>query len=510
MPHPSHTEAPSHRTARASFRPVTSSSPSRADIAISSPRTVTPTVARPRVVKQLRRFKARTPADERAIVGRDKKKLTRELPHPVVSRRVSKLEYSDAYSTLQPFVMKDGSIDLHEAYSSDISRNKLDAASLALFEGITQEDLSYYGREPLLQEDYAKLSDKQQDLFYPTSGVTFGQYKEKIAGIMNEQPGDISLATDEDYLKYFKNEDVYKEMRDYSVVPAGVTASEYAKLSTEDKQYHYPELSVWESLTPWKEEEGGKWSAAGIGVMGAELLIPFVYTSRHAKELGTGWTAGGIALDLASLIPIVGMGVRGTAAGVRVGLTTKRAMMNVALSQIKAPYTMVRHPLSTLKVIPQTIKETTRVFYAPYEAVMQSRKGMASFWSDLRLVSGKGFEAPAETLRAMQELGAVSIAGTTATHRAGIQAVQLDPVAFVRVSKYPTACTSSPVSQKFLQAAAKDGWVKPSPEIYAASGGTGFVEQSAHGGGGPMSAFNWIDIPGGVKDYPEWALNILR
>lgn len=72
--------------------------------------------------------------------------------------------------------------------------------------------------------------------------------------------------------------------------------------------------SVWQGLTPWKEEKGQTIKSYGIakavGVMAAEIIVPGVYLGRHWDELSPHEKAAFIGLDVLSLVPLLGTAVK--------------------------------------------------------------------------------------------------------------------------------------------------------------------------------------------------------
>jgi len=356
------------------------------------------------------------------------------------------------------------------------------------------------GHVPL--EEYNNMSIADQKKNTPLVGVTIDAYRAKETALKTQ-----GLSEDE----------ISWELKDYYIRQKEVTAGEYAKMTGVDKEYYSPNLSTWEYLTPWSEEKGETVGDVGwvgrAGIVAAEMIIPGVYIARKWSTMPS-WERGlMIGLDVVSIIPMIGFGVRGVASGVMKGMTRQAALKQVAIAQLKAPYTIIRHPLSTLKVIPQTIKETTRVFYAPWEAVMHSRAGMSSFWSDLRLVVGTGGEVSAETLHSMQQLTRMAVADTTAKYRVGTQVVELDAVAMVKSGKNPAAISSTSFGDRWLQQTEKAGYLVPTDhanQIFASTGGTGFVDRSSRGNIGNLKAFNHIQIPDGVRQYPKELQELLH
>lgn len=150
----------------------------------------------------------------------------------------------------------------------------------------------------------------------------------------------------------------------YYIKPMEVSPEVYANLTDEGREYCYPKLSMWQSLTPWKEELGEKQTVAGSLLMGAELIIPGVYIGRHWGKLSPGWKAGGIALDIACFIPFINVAAwagRAGAVPIKAGarLTRLQSMMprpmrtlgTAAVAEIKSPVTTIAHPIETAKSV---------------------------------------------------------------------------------------------------------------------------------------------------------------
>jgi len=86
---------------------------------------------------------------------------------------------------------------------------------------------------------------------------------------------------------------------DYYIETTGVKANVAAGLGsgTLGRTAEYAP-SVWESITPWKEEQGEKATTARVLAWEAELAIPFVHAARHWDEMGNLERALSLGLDL--------------------------------------------------------------------------------------------------------------------------------------------------------------------------------------------------------------------
>lgn len=104
---------------------------------------------------------------------------------------------------------------------------------------------------------------------------------------------------------------------------------------------------LWRGITPWQEEVGERATPLGVATMLGEITVPFFYATRRWGTLSAGEKAAALAIDVATLIPVVGA----ISAGVRAGQPLLRAAGRVALAEIKAPITTVIHPVQTAKSI---------------------------------------------------------------------------------------------------------------------------------------------------------------
>lgn len=91
--------------------------------------------------------------------------------------------------------------------------------------------------------------------------------------------------------------------------------------------------------------------AAGLA---ADVVVPGVYTARHWNELSTGQKAFNIVVDAISLVPFAGAAARGAKGVTAIGRTARltgaaKGIGQEAIAQVRAPATMVLHPVATVK-----------------------------------------------------------------------------------------------------------------------------------------------------------------
>lgn len=201
-----------------------------------------------------------------------------------------------------------------------------------------------------------------------------------------------------------------------------VSKSKFEKMKPEEKEYlkkhgieKYSEWAaeksaptgisaIWQAVTPWKEEKGETFfsrGAAGVfrygGAMAGELLIPGVYTARHWGEMGPGWKAGSLALDVAAFVPIVGwigktgqVSARAAGAagrGARIariarstfeigrGITTGYARLPAQV--VKTPYTVGFKAPAAVALHPErTFRQITGLGISGVSPVQQFRMGL--------------------------------------------------------------------------------------------------------------------------------------
>ena len=205
----------------------------------------------------------------------------------------------------------------------------------------------------------AKTTTEKPEYSYAELQTLEPQYD--IVKFLKENPGQEQSLIDAGY----KSEDVK-------------TASYFSKLNVAQR--------TWQSLTPWKEEKGEKATWKGASVMAAELAVPGVYTARHWDELSAQGKALQITMDVVCLAPwaFAGAAARGARAFSSVGRVAmiRGAAAEVgreALAQVRAPVTMIVHPIGTAKVtasqlrnlaenifhgakVPETVITTSRGF----------------------------------------------------------------------------------------------------------------------------------------------------
>ncbi|OGN90750.1 MAG: hypothetical protein A2Z70_01340 [Chloroflexi bacterium RBG_13_48_17] len=114
---------------------------------------------------------------------------------------------------------------------------------------------------------------------------------------------------------------------------------------------------AWRNITPWDESKGERATPKGAAVMAAEMYAPGVFTVKNWNELSPLERALYIAIDAASLVPLVGAAAAGARTASVTGKAAKLARLGGAarglgvetLAQIKAPVNVILHPVGTVK-----------------------------------------------------------------------------------------------------------------------------------------------------------------
>ena len=170
--------------------------------------------------------------------------------------------------------------------------------------------------------------------------------------------------------------------------------------------------------------------------------IPFYGTARTWED-SPGWArALGVASDLLFLVPVVGQ----ASAGVRGGLSVGKIASNIAVSEIKAPLTAVRHPI-----------RTTRAALSPVETLLRPRRVPLAAAEirerTVRIPAQELGEAAAIQARDVATLEAIR--GERAVARVPTGTVELAPVALQRV--VPMAVHATPDIRPFLTGVRVEG-----------------------------------------------------
>lgn len=87
------------------------------------------------------------------------------------------------------------------------------------------------------------------------------------------------------------------EKASHYIESKGVGSGTYSKLGPGTKKIFHPDLSTWEKVTPWKEQEGQTATTKNILLWEAEIAVPFVYVARHWDEMSNQGRALHLVLD---------------------------------------------------------------------------------------------------------------------------------------------------------------------------------------------------------------------
>ena len=194
--------------------------------------------------------------------------------------------------------------------------------------------------------------------------------------------------------------------------------------------------------------------------------IPFYGTARTWED--SPWWARGLAIasDLAFLVPVVGQ----VSAGVRAGTTIPRVLGRVAITEVKAPFTAIRHPIKTTKAALEPL-ETLLVPKKVPLAATEIRT------STVRIPAQKLGVAEAKRVRDIATARAIVGERAEVVTRTG-SAVELTPTALKKVA--PVAVHSTPDIRPFLEGGTvqfgREGGLFVSPTLQ-----TRFTRASAFG-----------------------------
>jgi len=228
-----------------------------------------------------------------------------------------------------------------------------------------------------------------------------------------------------------------------------------------------------------------------VGELALDLL-PIIGTYRFYQQAKKdGWTPAEIslmALSVAVDIAILtGLGAAvGTAARGAVGLSrtarivsASKAAAGYNLALIKAPYTMVRHPVDTAKGLAQLVETVVRPSKIPLAATEVS-------YSTIRLPV-KAFAAGEQAMNVRDVATLAAIQEAKFTTKIGNATVKLDAAAIQRVGQ-PVAVHTTPDVRPFLEGAT----------ITAGREGGLFVAPNLHTRFSVAAAFG--DVPeGGIR-----------
>lgn len=213
-------------------------------------------------------------------------------------------------------------------------------------------------------------------------------------------------------------------------------------------------------------------------------LIPVYGTIRYAKQLKSDGElsgkdkakiAGSAILDIITLVPVVG----GIAAGARAakGITTGARIAGalkgagrVALAEVKAPYTVIRYPIKTLKTAAE-----------PFETIFAAKKiplGSAEISTSTIRLPKSEFISAEDAMKLRDLATGNAIRGETATVKLAGQSVKLTPTALNKIAA-PIAVHGTSDIRPFLEGiviTGKEGGLYVAPSLY-----TRFSQASAFG-----------------------------
>jgi len=284
------------------------------------------------------------------------------------------------------------------------------------------------------------------------------------------------------------NYDIVKALRRHAVTPEELAALGYSK-DTVKWAAHNSKLGKaqewWERATPWDEWKGEKATAKDVGKLTTDIAIaatPVVGTVKLWHQMSPTWKVISIVTDVLCIVPVVG-GIaagarvaRGLGAGARAAAIAK-ATGRVALAELKAPYTMIRHPVRTAKVA-----------LSPWETILRPKKlptaGMEIRATTVRLPVGDVGSARV-AMKARDQLVGQIAAGAKPVAEVEGQTFELSRAAINRIGT-PAIVHSTPDIRPFLE-----GGV-----IGAGREGSGlFVSPTLHTNFTMATAFG--DMPGG-------------
>ena len=221
-------------------------------------------------------------------------------------------------------------------------------------------------------------------------------------------------------------------------------------------------------------------AAAGVGAAGLAKeiglsMIPVYGTYRYAQQAGEdGYSGGEIAmiagsavLDVLCIIPFVGGIAAGARAAKGIGTGARIAAIGkgigqIAIAEVKAPYTILRHPLKTAKGM-----------LDPYETLLHPHKvplsGVEIREATVRLpVKAIGTEKEAMALRDL--VTGKAIKGVKAVAEVGERKVVLARTA-IQKTGMPVAIHNTPDIRPFLEGATvlpgREGGMFVSPNLHS-------------------------------------------
>jgi hypothetical protein len=116
-----------------------------------------------------------------------------------------------------------------------------------------------------------------------------------------------------------------------------------------------PEQRFWQGMTPWNEAKGETVTPKGALTMGAEMLVPGVYSARHWKDISAGEKVIAVVIDAVSLFPVAraagveARAVAGTATRAGVMAAATRGALRETAAVLAGPVEVILHPIGTVK-----------------------------------------------------------------------------------------------------------------------------------------------------------------
>lgn len=272
-------------------------------------------------------------------------------------------------------------------------------------------------------------------------------------------------------------EDQFKRMQEWDMIPkdakyGGIDDSGQILIKGED--------------VPWQEKYLNAEMAKGVAVG----MIPIAGTVYHWEKMQP-WERGlSIVLDVATFIPFVGA----VSAGVRGGTKLTAAIGRAALAEVKAPITMIAHPIDTAKSMLYSIETMLRPSKVPLTALEIRSSTVRLPVDDI----GKATDA----MEARDIVTKAAIMGDKPSVEIAGKQIELSKVALQQKTS-PAAIHATPDVRPFLAGT----------EIQAGREGGLFVAPSLHSRFTGASAFGDMPeggIPGAVIIRDEEALAKLQ
>lgn len=368
------------------------------------------------------------------------------------------------------------------------ARAKISETRLAEFEQFKQSHTQLPDGEWIDNESLTEIKIESPDDYNLLMQSGFETYKQEFEA-NHIRGADDTWMPKEDYAKLTEEQkDIFKN-KGYEKLTQSFKAQENIPFWTQ----------VGHEITPWKEEGGEKASVGGGTLMAAEILVPYVYLINRWDDLSPTEKIIIGTLDTASLIPIFWFEARAVSAARRAGVPLARALGRAALTELKAPYLVVRHPLETAKAPFRLARELFGARRVPPEVVIGSiaspaaKEGM----SDVRMAVAAGLEESGATLEAMGNLQRAVVASTPAETMQGLRLAEFTSTGLQDILKSPVVVHASPSFENFIDPLLKESRIVVSGEeggLYAAATGSLFWRGAAKGGGGQIPFEAIIDV----------------